>query len=53
MAKTYDPYFLAEIGARGMSGDTSVCLVWYRRALALGMQEARERLLLHGGSVND
>jgi hypothetical protein len=48
LGKTYDPLFLADIGVRGMQGDAAVAIEWYRRALALGVAGARERLALHG-----
>jgi hypothetical protein len=48
LGRTYDPLFLADIGARGMSGDVATAIDWYRRALALGATEARERLARHG-----
>jgi hypothetical protein len=48
LGRTHDPLFLAEIGVRGMPGDAGVAVGWYRRALALGITEARERLARHG-----
>lgn len=44
LAKTYDPAFLSEIGARGISPDTTIATAWYQRAAALGDREAAERL---------
>jgi hypothetical protein len=38
--KTYDPICLAEFGARGLKADTKVAAIWYRKAIALGDQEA-------------
>lgn len=48
LGKVHDPLFLAEIGARGLVGDAGVAINWYRRALALGVADAREWLLRHG-----
>ncbi|MDO9709260.1 hypothetical protein [Paracraurococcus lichenis] len=48
LGKLHDPLFLAEIGARGLSGDAGAAVDWYRRALALGLPEARTWLLRHG-----
>jgi TPR repeat protein len=36
LARTYDPAFLAEVGARGVQGDAALAAAWYRRAVALG-----------------
>jgi TPR repeat protein len=47
LGKTYDPIFLAEIGARGIVGDVAAAIVWYQRAFALGVNEAWDRLALH------
>lgn len=44
LAKTYDPAFLSEIGARGISPDTAIATAWYQRAAALGDTEANRRL---------
>ncbi len=44
MGKTYDRAFLVAIGAGGMKGDPSAAAAWYRRAMALGDTEARDRL---------
>ena len=44
LAKTYDPAFLAEIGARSINPDTAIAAAWYQRAVALGDREATERL---------
>jgi TPR repeat protein len=44
LGKTYDPLFLAEIGARGMLTDSASAEKWYRKAMALGDVEAAERL---------
>jgi hypothetical protein len=48
LGKTYDPFFLAEIGARGTMGDVATAIDWYQRAFALGANDAWERLALHG-----
>lgn len=44
LGKTYDPRFLAEIGAHGFSPDPSLAAAWYQRAAALGDREANDRL---------
>jgi hypothetical protein len=48
LGKSYDPFFLADIGVRGIAGDAATATEWYRRALSLGVGEARERMALHG-----
>jgi len=53
LGKTYDPLFLADIGAHGLAGDVPTAVGWYRRVLALGVEEARERLRLHGVRPDD
>jgi hypothetical protein len=47
LGKTYDTFFLAEIGARGIVGDDAVAIDWYQHAFALGVNEAGQRLTLH------
>ena len=42
--KTYDPAFLAQIGARGIRPDPAAAAEWYRKALALGDGEADQLL---------
>jgi len=44
MGKTFDPAFLAGIGAVGLSADPTLASTWYQRALRLGDDEARVRL---------
>jgi TPR repeat protein len=44
LGRTHDPAFLATIPARGIQGDRAMAVTWYRRALALGADEAREPL---------
>ena len=44
VAETYDPLFLAAIGAKGMPGDPKQALSWYRRASTLGDPDATKRL---------
>ncbi len=44
LAKTYDPAFLAEIGARATTPDLAIATAWYQRAMALGDREASDRL---------
>ncbi len=45
VGKTYDPTFLAGIGATKVKGAVSRAVTWYRRAAELGDREGRERLL--------
>ena len=42
--KTYDPAFLAQIGARGIPSDPGAAAEWYRKAVALGDPEADQLL---------
>jgi hypothetical protein len=42
--KTYDPNFLAEIGARKIPAQPARAIYWYTRALEHGSVEARERM---------
>jgi hypothetical protein len=44
LGRTHDPAFLASIHVRGIQGDRTLAISWYRRALALGVGEAREPL---------
>jgi hypothetical protein len=44
LAKTYDPAFLAEIGARATSPDIAIATAWYQRAVVMGDGEAADRL---------
>ncbi len=44
LAKSYDPLYLRQIGARGPAGDAAVAIDWYRRAAAAGSVEAIARL---------
>lgn len=44
VAKTYDTQFLQLIGARGVAGDSTKAIAWYRRAAAAGSAEAAARL---------
>jgi hypothetical protein len=44
VGKSFDPVFLREIGARGLSGDAASAIVWYNRAAAAGDREAQARL---------
>ncbi|MCB4822966.1 hypothetical protein [Roseicella aerolata] len=53
LGKAHDPLFLAEIGVRGVMGDSQVAVGWYRRALSQGVADARERLALHGVHPGD
>jgi hypothetical protein len=40
LGMTYDPRFLAQIGARGVAADTQRAVEWYRRASILGDPQA-------------
>jgi hypothetical protein len=42
--RTYDPEFLASIGARGIAGEPAVARSWYQKAAELGDEEGRARL---------
>ncbi len=44
LARTYDPAFLAEVGAHGIVADASLALAWYRKAASLGDDSARARV---------
>ena len=44
MGKTFDPVFLAEIGAVGLQPDPARAASWYGRGSSLGDPEARTRL---------
>jgi hypothetical protein len=44
VGKTYDPSFLAQIGARGLRGDAVLASWWYQKASNAGDQEAAMRL---------
>jgi hypothetical protein len=48
LGRTHDPAFLAAIHARGIQGDRATAIIWYRRALELGVAEAREPLVRLG-----
>jgi hypothetical protein len=53
MGMTYDPRFLANIGAQGIVADPEKALIWYRRAATLGSDVAVQMLRQLGdGSVN-
>jgi hypothetical protein len=44
VGKSFDPEFLQQVRARGISGDVATAFVWYRRAAAAGDPEAQARL---------
>jgi hypothetical protein len=44
VGKTYDPNFLRDIGARGLTPDANRAAEWYRRAAEAGDAEAAQRL---------
>jgi TPR repeat protein len=44
MARTYDPGFLARIGALGFMADPSQAVAWNRKAAELEKADARKRL---------
>ena len=50
LAKTYDPAFLAEIGAVGVTPDQTQAVEWYRKAVALGDPNAKARLQALGAN---
>ncbi|GAA0573330.1 hypothetical protein GCM10009416_09990 [Craurococcus roseus] len=49
LGRTYDPAFLAEIGARGISGDPALATAWYQKAISLGDGSAMARMDALGG----
>lgn len=50
LGRTYDPAAMAQLGARGLRPDPETAAAWYRRAQALGEQEAEPLLrALPGG----
>jgi TPR repeat protein len=44
LGKTYDAAFLASIQAKGIVADQSTAIAWYRKAAALGDNEAVRQL---------
>jgi TPR repeat protein len=44
MGKTYDPLFLAQLGARGVHGDPLKAAYWYARARDAGDREGDRKL---------
>jgi tetratricopeptide (TPR) repeat protein len=44
VAKTYDPAFLTQAGARGLRADPAQAAHWYAKAAAAGDREAEDRL---------
>jgi hypothetical protein len=44
VGKSFDPLFLRQVGARGLSGDAATAIVWYRKAAEAGSREAQGRL---------
>ena len=44
LAKSYDPLFLQQTGARGVSGKPADAAMWYRKAVEAGSMEASTRL---------
>jgi TPR repeat protein len=44
MGMTYDPRFLAQIGAQGIAPDPQRAAIWYRHAADLGSAEAAQLL---------
>lgn len=45
LGKTYDPAFLKQIGARGITGNPAMAKSWYLKAIASGDKDADMRLL--------
>ena len=52
LARTYDPDYLAGLGAVGLQPDLAVAAVWYRKAAALGDRNAETRLRTLARSAN-
>jgi hypothetical protein len=44
LGDTYDPAFLFELGARGLTGDIGKASFWYRKAEELGSPDAKARI---------
>lgn len=44
LAQTYDPLFLAHLGAIGLQPDNALAVTWYQKAAALGDRDAAARL---------
>ncbi|MBV8613451.1 MAG: hypothetical protein JOY66_06715 [Acetobacteraceae bacterium] len=44
MGKTFDPFYLGQIGARGVTPDPDSAAGWYRKAIAMGDPDAESRL---------
>ncbi len=44
MGKTFDPVYLEQMGARGVTPDPDSAATWYRKAVALGDREAESLL---------
>lgn len=51
LAATYDPRFIAEIGAQGIPADLDEARLWYERAKTLGSAEAGDRIASLGKAV--
>jgi hypothetical protein len=51
LGDTYSPIFLAERGVVGSLADPDLAKTWYRKAVAFGEPEARQRLLELGGNA--
>jgi Sel1 repeat len=50
MGRTFDPYYLNGLGVMGLQANAERAVNWYRRAAALGSQDARRRLQAMGAS---
>jgi TPR repeat protein len=46
MAETFDPQALARRGVLGLEPDRAQALLWYRRAVALGAEDAAARIAI-------
>jgi TPR repeat protein len=44
VGKSFDPEFLGQVRARGITGDAATAIAWYRKAAAAGDREAQVRL---------
>jgi hypothetical protein len=44
LGASFDPVILGRVGVRGVTGDPTQALSWYRRAQQLGMAEAEQRI---------
>src|SRR5690348_5546018 len=44
MGETFDPFYLGQVGARGVAPEPDSAADWYRKAIAMGDPDAESRL---------